>query len=499
MINKYLWRSLAVGTLLWTGGGLAASPADMRLVVAAKNRDEQAVKSLLKNRSQIDVNAADSEGMTALLWAAHWDDLDTAKCLVEMGANAKAVNAFDHTTALHEAATFGDSQLMTVLLKAGADVNAVRGQGDTPLMVAARAGVPEAVKLLLDHGAIVDAREGTYGETPLMMAVAGNNAAAVKVLIDRGANVNATSTVMSVRHRPLIDATRRIDPPTGGLTPLLFAARQDALDSAKVLIAAGADVNKAEPEINLTPLLDAVVNNHYDFATFLIEKGADVKDGSLYALMEMRSGPKNGRLLPPNFEQDSLRVASLLVDRGADVNAVFDRKLPDDFYFTIVPNGTTPFFKAAESADVTGMRLLIARGARPIPLRDGTTPLMALAKLGSRENPVATTLPPESQLNETIQICLHLGFDVNAAASSGDTALHFAAQNGHDQLVQYLVDQGAKLNVVNRKGLTPLNLAQGKRGGKAGVESGAYGSDQPPIESTVALIEKLMATNVASK
>src|ERR1700679_3506989 len=133
------------------------------------------------------------------------------------------------------------------------------------------------------------------------------------------------------------------------------------------------------------------------------------------------------------------------------------------------------------------MRLLIAKGARPIPLHDGTTPLMALAKLGSRENPVATTLPPQEQLNETIQICMQLGFGVNAAASSGDTALHFAAQNGHDELVQYLVQQGAKLNAVNKKGLTPLDLAEGKRGGKAGIESGAYGSDQPPIESTVAL------------
>jgi uncharacterized protein len=498
MLNKYLRCTLVVSALLWTAGGLAAATSDTLLVLAAKNNDEAAVKSLLSHR-HLDVNAIDSEGMTALLWAAHWDDLETVKCLVAVGANVKATNGYDHGTALHEAATFGDSQMISVLLKAGADVNAVRGEDDTPLMVAARAGVPEAVKLLLDHGAIVDAREGAFGETPLMMAAAGNYAAVARILIDHGADVNAISTVMNIRHRPSIDATRRIDPSTGGLTPLLFAARQDALDAAKVLVAAGADVNKSEPEIKFTPLLDTIVNNHYDFATFLIENGANVKDGSLYALMEMRSGTKNGRVLPLNFEQDSLRVAELLIDHGADVNGVFDGKFPDDFYFTIVPAGTTPFFKAAETADVAGMRLLIAKGARPIPLRDGTTPLMALAKLGSRENPVATTLPPVEVLEQTIQLCMQLGFDVNATTVLGDTALHYAAQNGHDQLVQYLVEKGGKLDVANKKGLTPLNLAQGKRGGKKGIESGASGADLPPLESTVALLQNLMTTTAASQ
>jgi len=499
MLNKCLRCTLVVGALLSIAGNLAAATSsDMRLVVAAKNHDEAGVKSLLNHRG-LDVNAVDSEGMTALLWAAHWDDLETVKCLVGAGANVRATNGYDHGTALHEAATFGDSQMVGVLLKAGADANAVRGQGDTPLMVAARAGVPEAVKLLLDHGAIVDAREGTFGETPLMMAAAGNYAAVAQLLVDHGADVNAISTIMSVRHRPLIDATRRIDPPTGGLTPLLFAARQDALDTAKVLVAAGADVNKSEPEIRFTPLLDTIVNNHFDFATFLVEKGANVKDGSLYALMEMRSGQKNGRVVPQNFEQDSLRMAAVLIDHGADVNAVGGPKLPDDFYFTIVPNGTTPFFKAAEAADVAGMQLLIAKGARPIPLHDGTTPLMALAQLGSRENPVATTLPPVEVLQKTIDLCMQLGFDVNATTVLGDTVLHYAAQNGHDQLVQYLVEKGGKLDVANKKGLTPLNLAQGKRGGKGGVESGGYGADVPPLESTVKLIENMLATNSASR
>src|SRR5262249_43442209 len=154
MLRNFVRFTVITGTLLGIAGALAASPNDMRLVVAAKNHDEAAVKALLNHRG-LDVNATDSEGMTALLWAAPWDDLETVKCLLGVGANVKATNGYDHSTPLHEAATFGDSQMMALFIKAGADVNAVRGQGDTALMVAARAGVPDAVKLLLEHGASV--------------------------------------------------------------------------------------------------------------------------------------------------------------------------------------------------------------------------------------------------------------------------------------------------------------------------------------------------------
>jgi ankyrin repeat protein len=495
MRNKAPLYILAVALL--AAGNLAAATPDNRLADAAKNRDQKTVQLLLAHRGRLDVNAADSEGMTALLWATHWDDLQTVKSLLAAGANVKVANNFDGSTPLHEASTFGDTEMMGLLLKAGADANAVRGEGDTPLMVAARTGLPDAVKLLLDHGAKVDAREQTFGETPLMAAVAGNYSAATKVLIDHGADVNAISTVFSVRHRPNIDATHRVDPATGGLTALHFAARQNAIDAARLLIAAGADVNKTEPELHFTPLLEAVVNNHYDFATLLIENGANVKDGSLYAIMEMRTGVHIDRLLPPNFEKDSLRVAELLIDHGADVNASYDGKLPDQFYYTVVAGGATPLFKAAETADLPAMKMLIAKGARAIPLKDGTTPLMELAQLGSRENVVASTPPPESVLNETIQLCIKLGFDVNATTIRGDTALHFAAQNGNDSFIQYLVKQGAKVDIANKNGLTPLKLAQGKRG--KGDEVGINGSDVPPLESTVALIEKIQSSNAASR
>jgi ankyrin repeat protein len=486
-----------LAAVLLVAGTLAAATPDNRLVDAAKNHDQKTVRMLLAHPGQLDVNAADSEGMTALLWAAHWDDLESVTLLLAARANTKVANHFDGSTPLHEASTFGDTEMMGLLLKAGADANAVRGEGDTPLMVAARTGIPDAVKLLLDHGAKVDAREQTFGETPLMAAAAGNYAAAVKVLIDHGADVNAVSTVFAVRHRPNLDATHRVDPATGGLTALHFAARQNAVDVARVLIAAGADVNKTEPELHFTPLLDAVVNNHYDLAALLIENGANVKDGSLYAIMEMRTGVHIDRLLPPNFENDTLRVAKLLIDRGADVNASYDGKLPDQFYYTVVPAGATPFFKAAEIADLPAMHMLIAKGAHAIPLKDGTTPLMELAQLGSRENLLATTPPPEDVLNQAIELCIGAGYDVNAATTRGDTALHFAAQNGNDYFIQYLVKHGAKVDVANKNGLTPLKLAQGKRG--KGDEVGINGSDVPPLERTVALIQNLMTATNASR
>ena len=152
---------------------LAAATADTRLLEAVKNKDSKTAHSLLEHTGHLDVNVADAQGMTALLWAAHWDDLDMVKCLISAHANVKAANRFG-STPLHEASTFGDVPMMEALLKAGADPNAIRGEGDTPLMVAARSGVPDAVALLLAHGAEVDARDGWYGETPLMMAVSQN-------------------------------------------------------------------------------------------------------------------------------------------------------------------------------------------------------------------------------------------------------------------------------------------------------------------------------------
>jgi ankyrin repeat protein len=309
---------------------VAAATADTRLLDAVKNKDSETAHSLLEHAAHLDANVADSQGMTALLWAAHWDDLDIVKCLISAHANVKAANRFG-STPLHEAATFGDVPMMEALLKAGADPNAKRGEGDTPLMVAVRSGVADAVALLLAHGAEADARDGWYGETPLMLAVNENYSDVAKILIDHGADVNATSTTFDFPWRAGPDATVPFKPPEGGFTPLFFAARQNAIESGKLLIASGADLEAVEPSYGYTPLLTAILNDNFDFAGLLIEEGAAVDDDGLALVEIMRNGPAVNHPGEAHHlavrPAGSLELMKLLIAKGAPLDQRFTRRI----------------------------------------------------------------------------------------------------------------------------------------------------------------------------
>src|SRR5262245_22125023 len=253
-------------------GGLSGAAVDARLVYAAKNHDKAAIRALLKQRA--DVNAADAEGMTALHWAAHWGDLETAGVLLAAGADAKVANRYG-VTPLHEACTIGSVAVIDALLKAGANPNAAYGSGETPAMTAARTGNVDIVKMLVDHGADVNATEEFRGQTALMWAAAENHADVARLLVDRGAKVNARSLVYDFQSLKGTNGGIIHDRPMGGLTALHFAARQGAVETAKVLTAAGADLNATEPQYGFSPMQTAIFNGHYDFAAYLIDKGAD--------------------------------------------------------------------------------------------------------------------------------------------------------------------------------------------------------------------------------
>jgi len=285
MRGKHLLPSCMVVVLL-SLAALAGAGGDVRLVGAVKDRDLAATRSLL--RQHVDVNASDAEGMTAIHWAAHWGDLETVKLLIAAGANAKVANRYG-VTPLHEAGTIGNVGIIEALLKAGANPNAAYGSGETPVMTAARTGNVDIVKMLLDHGADVNAAEEWRGQTALMFAAGENHAALAQLLIGRGANVNARSVVYDFGSLKGTNGGIIHDRAMGGLTALFFAARQGAIETARVLIAAGADMNATEPQYGFTPMQTATFNGHYDFAAFLIEKGAGVSDGSLYIATEMRN------------------------------------------------------------------------------------------------------------------------------------------------------------------------------------------------------------------
>ncbi|HLI86284.1 MAG TPA: ankyrin repeat domain-containing protein [Bryobacteraceae bacterium] len=437
--------------------------------------------------------AADVDGTTPLIAAAHQDDLAQVKRLLAGGADAKAANRYG-VTALWEAANLGNGEMIEALLRAGADPQATVGQGETPLMTAARTGTLAGVKALLAAGADVNAKESYRGETALMWAVAENHADVAKLLIAAGADVNARSTFYDFKFRKVASGGTQAVYYRGGLTPLLFAARQGAIESAEALLEAGADVNLPEPEYQFTPLLLAIYNDHYDFASMLVEHGAKL-DGALYLAVEMRNLDYFGNRprKPVTDKLDELGFIKFLLEHGAEPDAPLRTKLPGRMAqgAISVPAGATPFYRAARSADLESMRLLLAHGADPNrPSEDHTTPLMAAAA-GQGARFAGGQERPEPEFVEAIRLCVEKGADINAANDRGDTPMHAAAQRGADRIVEFLAEHGAKLDVKNKSGRTPLDLALG-----IGGVANTGGSAHP---TTAALIRKLIAQAGAQK
>jgi ankyrin repeat protein len=457
---------IAVAVMIGVTAVVAAATVDGRLATAMKNRDATAVRSLLKQRA--DVNAPDVEGMTALHWAAHWGDVDTAKLLLRAGANAKAANRYG-VTPLHEASTIGSVSLMEALLKAGADPNAPFGEGETPLMTAARTGNVDAVKMLLTFGASVNAKEAWRGQTALMWAAAENHADVVKLLIELRADVNARSTHYEFPKLTGGNGGIIHDRSEGGLTPLFFAARQGAIESADRLIEAGAELNVTEPQYGFTPMQTAIFNGHYDLAARLVEKGADVNDGSLYTAIEMRNlATYSNRPNPPDTDthSSSLDIVTLLLARGADPNRPYTKKIPPrqaqgDI---VVTPGATPLYRAMKATDLTVVRLLLDKGANPsVAIKDGSTPLMLASGMGARrvasDEDVIEKAGTADPL-DAVKMFVAAGVDVNVQNDLGNTALHYAAQTGATRIVEFLVSNGAQVEVYNYVGRTPLDVAK---------------------------------------
>jgi ankyrin repeat protein len=464
--------------------GLASPNPDLRLVDAAKNHDVAALRALLTQK--VDVNTADITGMTPLIWAAHNDDLEAVKLLLAAGADAKAANRYD-ITALNEATICGDGPMIEALVKAGADVNAPFGEGETPLMTASRTGSVSGVKALLAAGANVNATDRYRGETALMWAVAENHAEVAKLLIAAGTDVNARSTLFDFNFRKVAAGGTQAVYSRGGLTALLFAARQGSIDSAKVLLDAGADINMPEKDYGFTPLLEAIFNDHYDLAALLVERKASLKEGALYLTVEMRNLDYQGNRprKAVTDKLDELAFINYLLSHGADPNGPMTVKIPPRAAqnAAVIPHGYTPFMRAARSADVETMKLLIAHGADPNKAADDhNTPLIvAGAGMGARFQ--GGEDKPEAQFVECMKLLVASGADVNAVNDHGDTALHGAAARGADQIVQFLADHGAKFNIRNKQERTPLDVAMGV-GGVANTGGIAH-------PSTVALIQRL--------
>ena len=438
---------------------LTGAAGDRRsLTEAVKGGDKEALRSLLKQGAKVD--AAEGDGTTALLWASYRDDLESADLLILAGAAVNAANDLG-ATPLWAASQNGSAAMVRKLLKAGANPNLALLAGETPLMVASRAGSADVVGQLLAAGAHPNAR-GSRGQTALMWAVAEKHPEAVKVLLAGGADVQARSStyneVMAVSPHGLLDYNRSI--PHGNETALMFAARVGDLESAKLLVAAGGDVNDSDAW-GVTATVLAAHSGFGDVVEFLLEKGADPNLAS----------PGFTALHEAIMRRDEKMVATLLA-YGADPNASLrtwtpTRRASNDFNFAPALVGATPFWLAARVTAPAIMRLLIERGADPLFVhhadyvngesyerrQEVTTALMAAVGMGAR---TTAWVPPnrgerEALTLEAVTLAIASGVDVNAADLDGRTALDGAKALKYESVVKFLIEKGAKSGGADRK------------------------------------------------
>jgi ankyrin len=476
---------------------LAAAP----LVDAVKSGDRATAMTLISQRA--DVNAPEVDGTTPLHWAVHHGDLELTQRLIRAGAKVNVKNEFG-STPMAEAAILGRADLLETLLKAGADVESPNADGQTALMVVARSGRVDAARLLLKYGAQVNAVERWRGQTALMWAAAQKQPAMVAELVKAGADVNARSTINNWE-RQVTAEPRAIYRPAGGLTPLLYAAREGCVECARMLVDAGAEINLADPE-KISPLLMAVMNGQWDTAQYLIKKGANPNQfdfwgrAPLYAAVDLNTIPRGGRPDWPSLDETtSLQVVELLLAAGANPNAQLKLSPPfrnignDRGLDGMLTTGATPLLRAAKALDAPAIAALLAKGA-DISLANsrGMTPIMAAAGLGSVDADTrGFYLSDDTQQRsiESLKLLIQAGGDVNSKDSRGLTPLHEAARWGWNDVVQFLVASGADLTAKDNRGNTPIDSALGKAGGNS-----RGGARIDVHEDTAALLKKLSAS-----
>jgi uncharacterized protein len=509
MNSRLVLAFLLLAAPVW--GTAAPGEADAPLAEAAMHRDIGAVRSFLARK--VDVNATGPDGTTALLWMVRIDDFETSKMLIAAGADPKKANRLG-VTPIALASANGNVEILRLLLDNGVDANTIDPNGEPVSWAAIRSGNVDAVKLLLDRGAVVDFKDSVK-QSSLMLAIREDHPDIVRLLISRGAEVNTVTRVgatpgwvlpnsvpgfghgIGIVRGGLPDRGSRYLIP-GGMTPLLYAARDGRVESARLLVQNGADLKATDPN-GITPLLMAITNNQIEMARFLIERGSQINivdwygRSPLWSAVEVRNMDVDNATFVNGVDREPvLELIKVLLEKGADPNVRTAETPPIRRFILPITGslewvdfvGMTPFLYAARSGDLTVMKLLLEHGANPkIPTFGGTTALMAAA--GMNWTFAQTYDEGTDQLLEAVKLCYELGMSVNDMNSMGLTALHAAANRpGSDPIIKYLVEKGAKLDVKDNEGRTPLAWAEG-----------VFLATHPgvPKPSAIELIKNLMA------
>jgi ankyrin repeat protein len=447
-----------VAILLSSGALLGAGT---EVADAVMKRDPALVQRLLQQKA--DVNGAQSDGMTALHWAARFDDLAMADRLISAGARVAAANRVG-VTPLQIAAINGSAPMINRLLKAGANPNApLNAEGDTVLMVAARNGTPDAVRALLDGGAAVNARENWGGTTALMWAVSEGHLAAAKVLVERGADVNARSHYVPAANGRGFEgrlpvnagADQKVEEyASGWFTPLMFAARQGDLEMTRFLLQSGAGINELAGD-GKNALAVAIFNGNYSVASLLVDHKANVNQADaqrftpLFWAVDRRNMEKGSNGFAWVTTEDPLPLIRKLLDAGADPNAVVNNTPRSR------NRGGSPrivfasaLMRAVFAGDLELSKLLLARGANPRAVSsDGESMLEAAAGLAFINGYHSERTSAERV--ELVRMLIELGEDVNWSDHYGITPLMAAANRGDVPVIQLLVDNGADIGAYD--------------------------------------------------
>jgi ankyrin repeat protein len=480
---------VAVVVALLAGPTLAASP----LADAIENGRRDAAFELIAQGA--DVNLAQGDGTTPLHWAAYRLDTELVERLLQRGADANTLNRFG-ASPLSEAAKAANAAIVERLLEAGAEVDAANADGQTALMLTARTGSTEVASALIAAGADVNAREAWRDQTPLMWAAEAAFPELVSLLIEHGADVRARAAANDWGSQ-ITSEPRAQYRPTGGLTPLLYAARAGCAECVKSILAAGESIDRPTPD-GVTALMLAIDNYEFDTAKALLDAGANphLSDWwgrtALYLAVDMNTYvPREGAPQTRSKTTTGMDLVRTLLAAGVEVNPQLNFHRPGRggnsarFVDDNLTTGATPLLRAAIMHDDEAMRALLAAGARvDVPNVMGVTPFMAAAGVAVREpgfganrTPDFTRKDVESEVIASLEILLAAGADVNAAVTDtmsrtariarisqltdrlGQTSLHQAAGRGWPEVVTYLLEHGANPALQDAAGRTPLVVA----------------------------------------